>query len=184
VPARTVGGLRVTSPEQTLLDAAADTDDDGLAWMIDALRGRRLVTLESLERRLGRSGTVGRSGAARLRHVLSQVDRVAAESLLEVKVAAILRGSGLPAPERQVEVQAGATTYRLDFAWTWRRVALECDGRRFHSDPERFRADRARWSAIAAALGYRFVFATWADATRWPQRIVERVAAALAAAGT
>ncbi|HEX5614701.1 MAG TPA: hypothetical protein VFZ83_06055 [Acidimicrobiia bacterium] len=182
IPARTVDGLRVTAPEQTLLDAAATiADPDELAWMIEQLRARRLVTVESIERSVLRSGTVGRAGAAQLRAVVASLDPVAAESALEVKVARVLRRSGLPMPERQVPVVVGGEQYRLDFAWTWRRVALECDGRRFHSDPEVFRRDRERWSGIAATLGYRMLFATRFDATEQPASIVTRVADALAA---
>jgi len=104
-----------------------------------------------------------------------------AESRLEVKVARLIRASALPLPERQFEVRAGVRRYRLDFAWPQRRVALEADGRRTHSDAAAFQRDRNRWSALAAR-GWLVLFATWADVTRRPGDLVAQVATALESA--
>ena len=179
VASRHVDGLRVTSPERTVVDIAPELDALELEWTIERLRSRRLLTIDSLGRALDHAGSKGRTGSSKLRSAVAVLASAASESFLEVRVARLIRASGLPAPERQLVVQAGGQKYRLDFAWSWRRVALECDGRRFHSDPTTFREDRERWTNIGARLGYRLVFVTWHDVETRPEWIAEQVADAL-----
>jgi very-short-patch-repair endonuclease len=179
LPSRVVGGLRLTTPERTLIDLAGTVDDETLEIALEHARLAGLVTLESMRRALAAEPTRGRRGAGTLATMVDEVSGVPAQRALEVKVARILRASGLPAPERQHPVSAGGRTYHLDFAWAHRRVALECDGRRFHSDHRAFGRDRTRWTEIGAAAGFRILFATWFDATQRPTWIVEQVARAL-----
>jgi len=179
VPTRRVDGLRVTSPERTIIDLAGRLDESTLEWAIEQLRLRRLLTISSLTRALAAMRVRGRPGAGRLRHVLATLTDAPAESMLEVAVGRLLRRSRIPAPERQLAVVAGGQRYRLDFAWSWRRVALECDGRRHHSDAATFRRDRERWTHLAATVGYRIVFVTWDDVQRRPEWVIEQVSAAL-----
>jgi very-short-patch-repair endonuclease len=89
-----------------------------------------------------------------------------------VTAARMLRTSGLPRPQRQVNVTAFGNDYRLDVAWPTERVALECDGRNWHEIEADFERDRHRWSAITAATGYRIVWATWQRLRESPARIV------------
>jgi very-short-patch-repair endonuclease len=100
-----------------------------------------------------------------MRRVLDELDASAhCESVLETKVARLLRASGLPAPVRQYEVTMFGRRYRLDFAWPEFRIALECDGRAFHE----FQRDRTRWRQLGAA-GWTVLPVTWSDVTRnWP----------------
>jgi very-short-patch-repair endonuclease len=182
VPSRVQGGLRVTTPERTLVDLAPRLSDHRLERAVESARLERLVSLASLRRTVDGIGTRGRSGAGRLSRLLAYLDERPAESALEVAVARLLRHSRLPAAVRQHEIVVGRSRYRLDFAWPDRRVALECDGRRHHSDAAAFRRDRARWTEITAGACYRIVFATWRDATTRPGWIVEQVGAALGGA--
>jgi very-short-patch-repair endonuclease len=92
-------------------------------------------------------------------------------SAVEVRVARLLRESGLPKPRRQLVVVSDGRRYRLDFAWPEFLVALECDGKKWHD----FERDRRRWSAISAATGYRIVWATWARVRDEPDRLVEEI---------
>jgi|SRR6516225_6951787 very-short-patch-repair endonuclease len=93
------------------------------------------------------------------------------ESLLEVKVARLLRRAGVPPPVRQYEIGR----YRVDFAWLDRQVVLECDGERYHTN---FQRDRTKWSAIAEA-GYRVLVVTWSDVSHRGLEIERQVRAAL-----
>lgn len=179
IPRRSVEGLRTTSPERTVIDLAPRLGDVDLEWVIEQLRNRRLLTPDSVRGALERSGRIGRPGAARLGRVLGSLGSTRAESLLEVRVNRLLRSSGLPNPERQLEVKVDGQSYRLDFAWSWRRVALECDGRKYHSDPAAFSRDRERWTHLGARLGYRIVYVTWDDVETRPTWIVEQIASAL-----
>jgi very-short-patch-repair endonuclease len=100
-----------------------------------------------------------------------------------VITARLLRSSGLPKPERQVEVATLEGTYRLDFAWPDRLVALECDGRTWHETERDFERDRQRWSAITAHTGYRIVWATWRQVRDEPEQILSRLRTLLRSGG-
>lgn len=99
-------------------------------------------------------------------------DEPPGESALEVVTARMLCATELPKPHRQLEIAAFGATYRLDFAWPTERVALECDGRKWHEIESAFERDRQRWSAITAATGYRIVWATWRRLNNGPEPIV------------
>jgi very-short-patch-repair endonuclease len=116
----------------------------------------------------------GRAGATALRELLQRLDgTAAAESVLEVKVAQLLRATPLPEPRRQHIVRIGTKRYRLDFAWPSCRVALECDGEAFHD----FQRDRTRWRAFGSR-GWRVLPMTWSDAhERWPSVVADLTAA-------
>jgi very-short-patch-repair endonuclease len=157
---RTRHGLPTTTPERTLVDLAGVLAAEPLEIAFESARRERHVTVESVQRGLERVGTQGRTGGGCLQHIAALLaDEPPCESALEVITARMLRTSDLPAPQRQVEVTAFGTDYRLDFAWPEQRVALECDGRKWHEAA--FEADRERWSAITAATGYRIVWSTW-----------------------
>ena len=71
-------------------------------------------------------------------------------------------------------VESGAADrYRLDFVWLALRIALECDGRKFHE----FQRSRTRGRHLGAG-GWRVLPVTWDDVTRrWPQVLAELTAA-------
>jgi very-short-patch-repair endonuclease len=155
---RFVRGMPVTSPERTLLDLASVLDEFALEVAFESGRRERLVTIESVQRCLERSGGPGRRGTASLRALLAQLGAAPSESPLEVKAARLLRRSRLPRPVQQYEVGR----YRLDFAWPDQLVALECDGRRRHSEDTDFQRDRTKLTDLAAD-GWRVLVATRAD---------------------
>lgn len=170
---RTRRGIRVTSPERTIIDLAGVLTARQLEIAFESARRARLLTVESTTAALARMGTKGRRGATALNALLKTLaDEPAAESALEVLVARLLRATDLPKPQRQVEVAANGKRYRLDFAWPDHLVALECDGEKWHTDFER---NRRRWSAITAATGYRFVFATWKRINDEPDQLVAEI---------
>ena len=170
---RTRRGLPITTPERTLVDLAGVLNGKQLEIAFESARRERLVTVASVQRALDRLGTRGRSGSEQLQKLLSVLAaEPPAESALEVMAARLLRESDLPKPQRQVEVIASGVKYRLDFAWPDQLVALECDGRKWHEIERDYERDRERWSAIAAATGYRFVFATWRRVKAQPVAIV------------
>ena len=173
---RTRQGLPTTTPERTLIDLAGTLRVEQLEIALESARRGRLVTVASVERALARFGTRGRNGSDALQGLLTTLaSEPPAESALEVITAAMLRSSDLPRPQRQVEVVAFAAKYRLDFAWPDRLVALECDGRRWHTIESDFERDRHRWSAITAATGYRIVWATWRRVKAEPAALVAQL---------
>jgi very-short-patch-repair endonuclease len=171
---RTRFGLPTTTPERTIVDLAGSLSEEQLEIAFESARRDRLVTTTSVGRTLTRIGPRGRDGIASLQAMLKELDdEPPCESALEVLAARIVRASDLPKPQRQVEVTAFGEEYRLDFAWPYWRVALECDGKKSHEP--RFERDRERWSAIGAATGYRIVWATWRRVKRDPERILAEI---------
>ena len=173
VQRRTRRGLPITTPERTLIDLAGVLNGKQLEIAFESARRERQVTVISVQRALDRLGTRGRPGSEQLQTLLTVLAaEPPAESALEVMAARLLRASDLPKAQRQVEVVASGVKYRLDFAWPDQLIALECDGRKWHEIESAFERDRQRWSAITAATGYRFVFATWRRVRAQPQAIV------------
>ena len=168
---RTRRGIPVTTPERTLIDLSASSSSVQIEVAFESARRERLVTTASVCRNLESAGMRGRHGTSTLNQLVTVLaTEPPCESALEVMTARVLRESDLPKPQRQVEIIAGGSTYRLDFAWPAERIALECDGRKWHEID--FERDRERWSAIAAQTGYRFVWATWRSINDEPERIV------------
>ena len=178
---RTRRSIPTTTPERTLIDLAGVLNERQLEIAFESARRERLVTAGSVQRALGRLGAQGRRGCEQLRTLITHLStEPPAESVLEVLAARLLRRSDLPAPQRQVTALTPSATYRLDFAWPEQLVALECDGRQWHEAA--FERDRRRWSAIAAATGYRIVWATNQRIKEQPQAIVAELRALLAQA--
>jgi very-short-patch-repair endonuclease len=67
----------------------------------------------------------------------------------------------------------------LDFAFLAERLALEVDGRAWHSATERFQHDRTRQNALVTA-GWTVLRFTWEDLTIRPAQVVATVQATLA----
>jgi hypothetical protein len=71
------------------------------------------------------------------------------ESPMESEARLAMLDGGLPPPVLQHEiVDRNWRTWRVDFAWPDRLVAVEYDGFDWHSDPEKFRIDRQKRAAL------------------------------------
>ena len=142
----------MTSPARTLLDVAAHRADERLLPLVERAILEGLVDSEQVRDVVGRNP--GRRGSRRLAEALDN----AGSSALERRVDAILRGSGLPPYERELPVGR----FRLDFAWPQDLVAIESDGRRWHSGGADFERDRAKTNYLTAR-GWRVLRVTWSD---------------------
>jgi very-short-patch-repair endonuclease len=165
-----VDGIRCTAATRTLVDCAGEADAESLEAAFEAARRMGLTSVEAVARSLGR----GRPGSAKMRWVLAHAAARPKESRLEVKLAQLLRESGLPAAEPQVPIGAS----RVDFAWRRYRLVCECDGFEWHGDRLRWKRDRRRIAAIEAA-GFRVVHVMWEDVTKHPAETIDRLALAL-----
>jgi very-short-patch-repair endonuclease len=163
-------GLRCTNATRTNIDLATVLDADSLEAAFESARRQGLTTVHAVRERREQLGTQGRRGAHRLLQLLDTLDGTrACESVLEVKVARLLRWSRLPMPVTQYDIYVFGRRYRLDFAWPDWMIALECDGRAFHE----LERDRTRWRHLSAA-GWRVLPVTWNDVTnRWPDVLRE-----------
>jgi very-short-patch-repair endonuclease len=126
---------------------------------------------------LDRFGRAGRPGVGALRHLLRELDPVhAARSTLEVKTRRLLLTNGITDFVREFPLDWHGRTYLFDFAFAGQRTILETNGRRWHDDAH----DNEKRS-VPGRHGFRLVLATWAKVTRYPDRLMQELAATMAA---
>src|SRR5262245_38191835 len=93
---RTVDDIPCTSATRTLIDRAAELDDESFEAAFEKARRMGLTTLTLLERRAQDLCGKGRPGSDRVRRLIAVASHRSVESRLEVKTARLLRRSGLP----------------------------------------------------------------------------------------
>lgn len=156
LPPRDCGKLRnvpVTSPARTLIDLAGILPEPDVERALHHAIVDRRVTVRALRARLEGAPRRGLRGPAVLRRLLGAHPACRVVSPLERAVSDLLRCSTLPPFHREHAVFLDGSVYYLDFALPHFRVAVEADGRRWHSDPESFERDRVRHNALTAAGG-------------------------------
>jgi hypothetical protein len=169
---RVHAGVRVSTPEATVLRLARTLPRDDAVVAADWLVRVTGIDLEALRHRVGATG----ADPPRVRTVCALADGLA-ESPPETRVRLLLRGGGLPAPIAQYEIRhQGDFVARVDFAWPEVKVALEYDGA-WHGEKGQFARDRRRLNRLQEA-GWRVVFVTAAD-LHDPVRLRATVRAAL-----
>jgi very-short-patch-repair endonuclease len=145
-------GIRVTKPLRTLLDLAAVVTDRELERAIRQAVYRRLTSTtliaEAVHERFGRRGN------KRLRKALINLGEAPGltRSELEDNFLRFLRKHRLPLPELNVEMEIGGRQIEADCLWRDLRLIVELDGRDAHDSTVAFESDRARDSALTAAL--------------------------------
>jgi very-short-patch-repair endonuclease len=121
---------------------------------------------------------MGARGAARVGELLiGAADR--ADSAAERLLISLLRESGLTGWERGLPFGR----WTIDVAFPEAKLAIEVDGWAWHTDVERFRADRRKGNALVRA-GWRLLPFTWHDLTNRPAYVIAEIRAALRAAAT
>ena len=145
-PVTEIDGRPATTPEWTAVEVArALRRPRALATLDAALRSgtcdrRRLSTVAALH--------AGRRGIVNVRELIPLASELA-ESPMESEARLVMLDGGLPPPVLQYEiVDRSRRTWRVDFAWPDRRVAVEYDGFDWHSAPDRFRRDRQKRAAL------------------------------------
>lgn len=171
---RYLGGIPATAPARTLLDLAAVLHRGDIEPSFADARCRGLASDRDLADLLGRSG--GRRGARALRRLV-QLDRGEGltRSEAERRLVALVRAAGLPTPNTNAPLRG----FRVDFLWREQRVVVEVDGFAFHSGREAFERDRER-DATLVASGYTVTRVTWRQLVARPEKVIARIAAALA----
>ena len=179
-------GVPATSPLRTLVDLGAVVSGGVVEDALDRALAIRLVTVPGVEAALETVARRGRSGAGVLRAVLD--DRALGsdrpDSLLEPRMARLLRQHRLPAATFQYEVRhAGRFIAQVDFAYPALLVALEVDGFETHSSPRALQADLRRQNLLVG-LGWTVLRFTWADVVRYPDRVAAQIRSVLRSLAT
>ncbi len=143
-----IGGLSVTSPLRTTLDLGCHLRRREAFAAMCALVDSCGIELRSLVETSLRFR--GRRGVVQLRDLLTKLVQ-GLESPREGWTYLAILDAGLPAPTLQFWIEIdGVPTYRLDFAYEKRRIAIEYDGREGHSTPEQLQHDAERRAWLVA----------------------------------
>lgn len=152
-----VGGVPVTSLARTIVDLAAVLRPTALSRVIREAEVLRLLDVAAIEEVLERRTA---AGSVALRRALAQPGPGPIRSVLEERFLELCRAHGLPDPELNAHVAAGARLFEVDALWRGARLIVELDGAAVHHTRHGFHADRARDLALAAE-GYLVVRLTW-----------------------
>jgi hypothetical protein len=138
-----IDGVPITTPLRTSLDLACKLSARGGLAALDAFMRHHGVT--AFEQRTGLVRYFRRRGVVQARRLVPHADP-RAESPGESWVRWEIIDHGLPTPELQwwVRDEFGRLRYRVDLAYPKHRIAVEFDGREFHSKPEQRALDRQR----------------------------------------
>jgi len=171
-----VGGVPVTTAEDTFLDLAAELGLVDLVVLGDSLVGRGRATPESLVAASaslrGRRAALARRAAA---HVRSGVD-----SPMETRLRMLLVLAGLPEPVvNHIEYDEwGRWARRYDLSYPELRLAVEYDGRQHAQSQRQWERDVERREELDLD-GWRIVVVLAKGVYREPERTLDRVVAAL-----
>ena len=187
LPARdrtVLDGIPVTTPTRTLIDVGRFVTAARLGAMVDDAVRRDLTSYEDLHRRFAELAGRGRWGIATMREVLDRrpCGATVPDSQFELDVRELLTAAGLPEPVLHHRVDAGEIAYVLDLAWPEARVALECDGFRFHRTPDQLEWDDRRRDALGLR-GWLVLHTTWRRHREDPGGLVAEVRDALTSRG-
>ena len=158
-------GLPLTPPTQTLLDIANELEFDDLRRALAQAEYLRLVTLEEVEKVLGR----GKPGATKLRAALEchRPQLAHTRSKLEEKFVLLCERHLLTHPVLNVWI-AG---HLVDAVWREHKIVVELDSRLAHSTSRAIENDHRRDMDLRAA-GFIVLRYTWRQLHDEPQRVV------------
>lgn len=171
-------GIRVTSPARTILDLAATMGPKALRRLVRQAQAERHVNVRQLLEILQRHP--GRRGAAKLRAVIAD-GPAPTRSHHEDQVLDLIDRAGITRPELNVWLHLDGRNISPDMLWRERRLVVECDSRRWHSDPLTLQDDADK-QAILEANGYRVLRITWGQAVNHPRQTADRIRSALSGA--
>lgn len=148
----TRSGIPCTSFERTLCDCTTILSPFQLGRVLDDGLRRSLVSLERLTRCVFRLDSGPGRRLQVVQQLLSERDEAfdPGGSASELRILAVLRQAGLPAPVQQHRVRIGRRNYLLDFAWPEQRVFVEYYGLAVHSGASAVAYDSSRLTALVA----------------------------------
>lgn len=173
-------GPRYVSARAALVDCLTVLPAPAATELLDtALQNRyvRPTTLaEDIEARLGR----GRRNASGLRRLMARA-LSGSRSEAEQRMARLLQrsGTGPWVANHPLHDADGRVVAELDFAQVGLRIAIEVDGRAFHSDRRSFERDRWRQNALIID-GWLVLRFTWEQITERPGEVIAIIRAAIA----
>ena len=170
------GRPATTTRPRTVVDCLRLAPRTLRAQMLDEALYQRWLSVDDLVDQV--HAVHGQHGAPALRELLRGVAS-GARSAAERLAQKVLGRSGIDGWRWNHPVALpDGTTAVADAALPELRIAVEIDGRAYHSGPREFQHDRTRQNALVAA-GWIVLRFTWHDLTRRPGYVVAAVRAAV-----
>jgi hypothetical protein len=166
-------GFRVTCPARAILDVAATMRTKPLRRMVRQAQAEQHVHVRQLLEILHRHP--GHRGAGKLRAVIAD-GPAPTRSDHEDMVLDLVDHGAIERPELNPKLRFPERVIYPDMLWREQRLAIECDSRRWHSDPLTLQDDADK-QAILEANGYRVLRITWWQGVRHPQQTLARMRA-------
>jgi very-short-patch-repair endonuclease len=165
-------GVLLTSRPCTIVDCLRVMPFRTGVDLVDRALQRRWLTFDDL---VGRTQQLtGQPGVKTLvRHI--RLARPGTRSEAERTMARLFRRAGLTGWKANFGLDGVGV---LDFAFIRQRVAIEIDGRAWHSAGDRFQSDRNRQNRLIL-LGWTVLRFTWEDLVHRPDDVVREVRLAL-----
>ena len=173
-------GLRIASA----LDAFADTvicrSLSEAQSLVDVGLQNRWINPENFDELIGHRAGHGRRGVGRLRMLRERVVS-GMRSEAEHRMGQLLRRSGTGRWQTNFPITnaQGQIVAEIDFAQPRIRMAIEVDGKAFHSDERSFERDRRRQNQLVLG-GWTILRFTWDQITRSPEQVISTVQQATA----
>lgn len=177
---RSARGVEFVTAREALADCLAILPAAPSRDLLDTALQRRYLSPETLAEdltaRLGR----GRLNSTGLRRLIARATS-GSRSEAEHRMSRLLRLSrtGTWIPNYPLVDAAGRTVAEIDFAHVQARIAIEVDGRAFHSDRHAFEHDRWRQNALVLD-GWLVLRFTWEQITQRPDEVMATIQAAVA----
>ena len=153
-------GIRVTSPERTLLDLASQLSFPKLRRAVREAMAQRRISVQSLTTCLARGGP--RRGSRKLARILAD-GYTPTRTVLEDVVLDLILAGGFERPEVNKPIFIEGRRLVPDFRWPEQHLIVEADGRQWH-DHKLAREDDAERQAFLEAHGERVLRVTWHQA--------------------
>jgi len=172
-----VDGILLTSRFRTVIDCLTLVRFPEALRLLDVALQQSWIEWDILCARV--RGRTGRAGTPQLVRLIRAAS-VGTRSDAERRLVRLLRKAGQIGWQANVVVtdHLGAIG-EVDIVFRACRLAIEVDGRAWHSAAERFQRDRTKQNRLVAA-GWTVLRFTWDDLTRRPDQVIAIIRASLA----
>lgn len=171
-------GLRLAARLDAVVDTLVSVPIDRAEEVLDMALQRRWMSSVDLERVISQRAGRGRKGVSRLRD-LHRRAATGSRSEAEQRMGRLLkRAGGHWCANYSILDRDGRVLAEIDFADPDLRIAIEVDGRAFHSDRRSFEHDRKRQNMLSLR-GWIILRFTWERIVHDPEAVIAEVVAAV-----
>ncbi len=161
-----------------LVDVLLTRSSQGARDLLDHALQRRWIDANKLATLADHRGGPGRKGQGRLLELFARASTGSRSEAEQVMGALLKHVGGGWVANYAVHGNDGRVLAEIDFAEPRLRLAIEIDGRAFHSDHHSFEKDRARQNMLALR-GWTVLRFTWERLINDPEGVLAEIQAAM-----